>query len=29
MTMQDVAHQLFGDSVEAEFSFLNREIPEE
>ena len=29
MTMQDVAHQLFGDSVEAEFSLLNREIPGE
>ena len=29
MTMQDVAHQLFGDSVEAEFSLLNRDIPKE
>lgn len=29
MTMQDVAHQLFADSVEAEFSLLNCEIPEE
>ena len=29
MTMQDVAHQLFGDSVEAEFSLLNREIPKQ
>ena len=29
MTMQDVAHQLFGDSVEAEFSLLNCEISKE
>ena len=29
MTMQDVAHQLFGDSVEAEFSLLNCKIAKE